>query len=86
MDDSGRNVLYKSNGDERYPSFKLYKMIARHVHRHTPEAQLHRPEFSRYVVKKKDIASKYMGHVMDIDKFPVLKARIEPTDADELSV
>jgi hypothetical protein len=86
MDDSGRNVLYKSNGDERYPSFKLYKMIARHVHRHTPEAQLHRPEFSRYVVKKKDIASKYMGHVMDIDKFPVLKGRLEPVDADELSV
>jgi hypothetical protein len=86
MDDSGRNVLYKSNGSERYPSFKLYKMIARHVHRHTPEAQLHRPEFSRYVVKKKDIASKYMGHVMDIDKFPVLKARIEPVVADELSV
>jgi hypothetical protein len=86
MDDSGRNVLYKSNGDERYPSFKLYKMIARHVHRHTPEAQLHRPEFSRYVVKKKDIASKYMAHVMDIDKFPVLKGRLEPVDADELSV
>ena len=86
MDDSGRNVLYKSNGDERYPSFKLYKMIARHVHRHTPEAQLHRPEFSRYVVRKKDIASKYMGHVMDIDKFPVLKGRLEPVDADELSV
>jgi len=86
MDDSGRNVLYKSNGGERYPSFKLYKMIARHVHRHTPEAQLHRPEFSRYVVKKKDIASKYMGHVMDIDKFPVMKARIEPVVADELSV
>lgn len=86
MDDSGRNVLYKSNGDERYPSFKLYKMIARHVHRHTPEAQLHRPEFSQYVVKKKDIASKYMEHVMDIDKFPVLKGRIEPDDAGELSV
>jgi serine/threonine protein kinase len=86
MDDTGRNVLYKSNGDERYPSFKLYKMIARHVHRHTPEAQLHRPEFSRYVVKKKDIASKYMGHVMDIDKFPVLKTRFEPTDTDDLSI
>ena len=80
MDDTGRNVLYKSNGDERYPSFKLYKMIARHVHKHTPEAQLHRPEFAKYVVKKKDIASKYMGHVMDIDSFPVLKARFEPTN------
>lgn len=79
MDDAGRNVLYKSNGDERYPSFKLYKMIARHVHRHTPEAQLQRPEFSRFVVKKKDIASKHMGHIMDIDNFPVLKTRFETT-------
>jgi len=78
MDDTGRNVLYKSNGDERYPAFKLYKMIARHVHKHTPEAQLHRPEFAKYVVKKKDIASKYMGHVMDIDSFPALKSRFEP--------
>ena len=27
-DDRGRNILYKNNGDERYPEFKLYKMIA----------------------------------------------------------
>ena len=79
MDDAGRNVLYKSNGDERYPSFKLYKMIARHVHRHTPEAQLQRPEFSQFVVKKKDISSKHIGHVMDIDNFPVLKTKLENT-------
>ena len=25
-DDKGRNILYKNNGDERYPDFKLYKM------------------------------------------------------------
>jgi hypothetical protein len=85
MDDAGRNVLYKSNGDERYPSFKLYKMIARQVHRHTPEAQLQRPEFSQYVVKKKDIASKHIGHVMDIDKFPVLKTRFETTTPPTIS-
>ena len=24
-DDSGKNILYKSNGEERYPDFKLYK-------------------------------------------------------------
>jgi hypothetical protein len=81
MDDSGRNVLYKSNGDERYPSFKLYKMIARHVHRHTPEAQLSRPEFARYVVKKKDINTKLMRHVMNIGDFPALKARINSGDS-----
>ena len=79
MDDAGRNVLYKSNGDERYPSFKLYKMIARHVHRHTPEAQLQRPEFSQYIVKKKDIAAKYIPHLMDINNFPILKSKLEPT-------
>jgi len=46
--DDGKNVLYKDNGDERYPDFKLYKMIARRVHRHTPDAQLSRPEFSQF--------------------------------------
>ncbi|NCA20779.1 MAG: signal recognition particle-docking protein FtsY, partial [Crocinitomicaceae bacterium] len=34
LDDNGKNVLYKRNGQERYPDFKLYKMIARTVHRH----------------------------------------------------
>lgn len=47
-DDRGLNMLYKSNGEERYPNFKLYKMIARHVHKHTPEAQLERPEFAKF--------------------------------------
>lgn len=77
MDDSGRNVLYKSNGEERYPSFKLYKMIARQVHRHTPEAQLSRKEFSQYLIKKKDILSKYTKHIMNIDEFPTLKSHVE---------
>jgi hypothetical protein len=48
QDDSGRNVLYKRNGDERYPDFKLYKMIARTVHEHIPEAQLKYPFFSKW--------------------------------------
>ena len=51
LDDKGVNLLYKNNGDERYPDFKLYKMIARHVHNHTPQLQLERPEFKQYVVK-----------------------------------
>ena len=48
LDDNGKNVLYLKNGQERYPSFKLYKMIARTVHKHTPEAQLERPFFAKY--------------------------------------
>ena len=55
LDDNGLNVLYKTNGQERYPDFKLYKMIARFVHNHTPIAQLERPEFKKYIVQKNNI-------------------------------
>ena len=52
LDDNGSNILYKTNGAERYPDFKLYKMITRHVHNHCPQVQLERPEFSKYEVSK----------------------------------
>jgi len=52
LDDKGINLLYKNNGDERYPDFKLYKMIARHVHNHTPQAQLERPEFNKFLLRE----------------------------------
>ena len=39
-DDKGKSVLYTSTKRERYEGFKLYKMIARQVHNHTPENQL----------------------------------------------
>jgi hypothetical protein len=48
-DDNGKNILYKKNGDDRYPEFKLYKMIARIVHNHTPLGQLGRECFRKYV-------------------------------------
>jgi hypothetical protein len=49
LDDNGINMLYKNNGTDRYPDFKLYKMIARCVHNHTPQAQLERPEFKAFL-------------------------------------
>jgi hypothetical protein len=52
LDDKKRNVLYKKNGEERYPDFKLYKMIARTVHDHIPELQLNKPVFKSYVVSE----------------------------------
>jgi len=55
LDDNGINVLYKNSGAERYPEFKLYKMIARHVHKHTPQAQLERPEFAKFSIQKQNI-------------------------------
>ena len=51
-DDDNKNVLYKSSGLERYPDFKLYKMIARKVHKHTPQNQLEQPIFHYQVLKK----------------------------------
>ena len=66
LDDKGVNLLYKNNGDDRYPDFKLYKMIARCVHNHTPQAQLERPEFKSFEYNKKDIPSE----VIDIDSLP----------------
>ena len=48
-DDNGKNVLYKKNGEERYPNFKLYKMIARTVHAHSPEAQLEDAYFKQFL-------------------------------------
>ena len=61
-------MLYKNNGIDRYPDFKLYKMIARCVHNHTPQAQLERPEFKAYTKFKGDVPS----DIIDIDKIPIL--------------
>jgi hypothetical protein len=68
LDDNGLNVLYKTNGAERYPGFKLYKMIARQVHTHTPKAQLERAEFAKYAVSKSNV--KRGEPVINIDAIP----------------
>jgi hypothetical protein len=67
-DDKGRNVLYKKNGDERYPEFKLYKMIARTVHGAVPHEQLHKPMFAHFAIQRKQINGK--PHIMNIDALP----------------
>ena len=69
MDDKGRNILYKKNGDERYENFKLYKMISRTVHRHLPKEQLSRKIFAQYLIPRKNIKKK-MNDVMKIDDIP----------------
>lgn len=64
-DDKGRNVLYKSNGEERYPDFKLYKMITRSVHGHIPSDEIHNPLFDTYKITHK----KYKKHAALSAKF-----------------
>jgi len=78
IDDNGINVLYKNNGSERYPDFKLYKMIARCVHKHTPAAQLERPEFNKFVITKDAFEKNSIGKnavgksdIINIDELPV---------------
>ncbi len=68
LDDNGINMLYKNNGVERYPDFKLYKMIARLVHNHTPQAQLERKEFNKYLVTNKNIFKN--DFIINIDELP----------------
>jgi hypothetical protein len=65
-DDKGLNMLFKSDGQDRYPDFKLYKMIARCVHNHTPQKQLERREFKSYVYKLKK-GEKEPNGLIDID-------------------
>jgi len=67
LDDKGINMLYKTNGVERYPEFKLYKMIARCVHYHTPQAQLERIEFENFLFTGE---IKNMDEVINIDLIP----------------
>jgi len=67
-DDKGRNMLYKTNGEERYPEFKLYKMIARTVHNHVPSKVINHWLFKKLMVNKKKVKkAKYMN----IDALPV---------------
>ena len=73
-DDDGRNVLYKRNGEERYPNFKLYKMIARIVHHHTPQEQLKMPFFAQFLMTEAE-RSRFVlvdgqPGMMDIDAIP----------------
>jgi hypothetical protein len=70
-DDNRKNILYKRDGEERYPNFKLYKMIARNVHNHTPVAQLDYPFFGQFALSTKDV--KKVGKssaIVDIDGIP----------------
>ena len=61
-DDKGRNMIYKKSGEERYPDFKLYKMIARSVHNHTPTNVLKKEFFNQFKTKESVV-----GEMVDVD-------------------
>ena len=83
LDDNGVNILYKTNDVERYPDFKLYKMIARKVHNHMPINELNNKYFERYIVSRKEI--KKGSNIWNIDKLNEYKEfqdNIERMDKD----
>ncbi len=67
-DDHGKSVLYKPSGQERYPDFKLYKMIARTVNNLVPSEQLKQNIFKKYV--NPDGLSEANLNIIDIDALP----------------
>lgn len=74
-DDRGKNILYKaSTGDERYPGFKLYKMIARTVHNASPEQEMSQSLIKQYILTAKKLKKKSIVNakrvIMDIDTLP----------------
>ena len=69
-DDKNQNILYKKNGHERYPDFKLYKMIARTVHHCEPHNELNNSMFSCFKISKKKIQKRKLKNVINIDDIP----------------
>jgi hypothetical protein len=72
-DDHGKSVLYKPSGQERYPDFKLYKMIARTVNNLVPSEQLKQGIFKKYVSEatvSEATVRVNPDRCIDIDAFP----------------
>jgi hypothetical protein len=69
-DDKNRNILYKKSGEERYPEFKLYKMIARTVHHCEPHNELNNELFNCFKISRKEIKKKQIVNLVNIDNIP----------------
>ena len=70
FDDNNKNILYKNDGSERYPDFKLYKMIARTVHNHNPDKVLKNELFDKFIVAKKKINNP--ENIFSIDELSIM--------------
>ena len=65
LDDHDKNILYKSSNRDRFPEFKLYKMIARIVHNKVPSILVNHTLFKDF----KDNKHK-TNNIIDIDAIP----------------
>ena len=64
IDDNGKNILYKSNGDERYEDFDLYKNITKKVTKHIPKLVIKNNIFNIFIIKE---IENIENNIMDID-------------------
>jgi hypothetical protein len=72
LDDHGVNILYKKDGSERYPDFKLYKMITRNMHIHIPQNQIHKQLFHEYKNNINKDNQKDISDLINIDEMQPL--------------
>ncbi len=66
QDDDGKNILRAPDGEERYPDFDLYKVLAANVHKAVPARQVEKSVFAPYRCLAKDVpkdATVYDLHV-----------------------
>lgn len=68
-DDNDKNILYKSDGSVRYPGFKIYKMIVRNVHNHTPEIEIENEVFKSYIIEESIDVNLPILNIDNIDDF-----------------
>jgi len=55
IDDEGKSVLRKPDGEERYPDFDLYRALAATVHNAIPKKQIELEMFQKYKVQDKHV-------------------------------
>lgn len=55
QDDEGKNVLRLPDGEERYPDFDLYRVLAAEVHKAVPKRQMERALFKEFRCAEKDL-------------------------------
>lgn len=67
-----RNILYKSNGDERYPGFKLYKMITIKANdRCCPFTTIRSPYFQDFIVtNRKQLSKIHKNNLFVVEALP----------------
>jgi hypothetical protein len=53
LDDDGKTVFEDRDGEEKYPGFELYVVIAKTVHDAVPKDQVRKPVFESFHYKGK---------------------------------